>query len=101
ALNMFAAQVNVRAAALPLTAEQQATLSAATAQFADAQPPGGLSDEVQAQVTSALQWSFVETYRVLMLICALLAWISAGMAAIFVEPKRTPAAVPAAASGGR
>lgn len=88
ALSIFAASVTARAEALPLNAEQQAALTTATAQFADTQPPEGLSSEVNAQVTTAIQWSFVETFRLIMLICAVLAWISAAMTAIFVEPPR-------------
>ena len=67
----------VRTLDLPPAAQQAVQREAA--KLAAAQPPANLPQAQQAQVRTAIQDSFVATFRVLALLAAALAWISAAV----------------------
>jgi EmrB/QacA subfamily drug resistance transporter len=92
ALTAFSSNLDSRAASLDLPAESADALRAEAPRLADAQPPDTLTEEQAAAAQDAIRWAFVDTFRLLMLIGAGLAFISAGLAALLVEGKqRVPA----------
>src|SRR5690606_19320021 len=63
-----------------LLVEQAPKLGAATA-------PPGVSETAHNEITVAVRIAFIETYRLVMLICAGLAWLSALLGFALVEPR--------------
>lgn len=87
ALLAFSAALEARTAELALGAEARAALQAAAAHLGGAQPPAGLDAATTAQVAQSIRLAFVDTFRLLAGIGAALAWISAILAALTVEPR--------------
>ena len=52
--------------------------------------PEGLPEAVAAEVAVAIKLSFVDAFRVVMLVSAVLCWLSAILAAVLVEGKEHP-----------
>ena len=94
ALLLFNTALATRSAPLPLSPADRTALQAEAAQLGGAQPPASLTPDVRDQVQQAIQLAFVDTFRVIMLIGAVLAWMSALLAAVFVDEKQAPAAEP-------
>jgi EmrB/QacA subfamily drug resistance transporter len=88
ALVSFSGSLELRATVLNLPAEVRTQLRAEAPKLADAAPPVGLPDDTIAQVKQAIQWSYVDTFRLIAVIAAGLAWLSAIIAAVFVEPRK-------------
>lgn len=86
AILSFSDGLESRSADIDLTDSQRAILSDESANLGNAEPPEGLSPEVDAQVDLAIKESFVEMFRLLMLIGAGMSWISALMAYLIIEP---------------
>lgn len=84
-----------------MSAENRQTLLAEEApRLGAAAAPEGVSDDARAEISGMVKTAFVDTYRVVMLICAGLAWLSALLAFMLVEPKLLePEAGPAPATG--
>ena len=104
ALLLFNTALATRSAPLPLSPADRTALQAEAAQLGGAQPPASLTPDVRDQVQQAIHLAFVDTFRVIMLIGAVLAWMSALLAAVFVDKKQAPAAEPGvetAAAPGR
>ncbi len=51
--------------------------------------PEGLDPATTSAAQEAIRWSFVNTFRTVTIAAAVLAWISAGMAVIFIESKKS------------
>ena len=54
--------------------------------FGNAGVPESVPAEFFSEIDRSLKYAFVDTFRLLMYICAAMAWISAGMAALLVKP---------------
>lgn len=95
ALFSFSNALQARAGALPLSPEQRTTLVSESGKLGETPPPPGLDQSVEQQVVTAVQDSFVSMFRLLALIGAGMALVSAALAWLLVEPR--PAAAAAAA----
>jgi EmrB/QacA subfamily drug resistance transporter len=91
ALAGFADALDTRTAALPLAPQVRAALQAQTAQLGATHVPSGLAPDQTAAVATAIKLAFVDMFRVVMFICAGLAWLSSLMAALLVEGRSHPA----------
>jgi EmrB/QacA subfamily drug resistance transporter len=80
ALFTFTNTLSARSASLPLSAEQRTTLVNSANKLGATPPPPGLDEKAAAQVETAVQESFVSTFRLLSLISAAMALLSAAMA---------------------
>jgi EmrB/QacA subfamily drug resistance transporter len=100
ALLLFSGALASRGAALSLAPADQAALQAQAARLGGAQPPAGLSAGQQAAVQTAIRLAFVDVFRVIMGICAGLAWLSAALAALLVDKQLAPADSQLAAAPG-
>ncbi len=58
--------------------------------FGDAGVPESVPAEFFPEIDRSLKYAFVDTFRLLMYICAAMAWISAGLAALLVKPRPRP-----------
>lgn len=84
ALSLFQTNLASRSAALNLPAPLQQTLLAGANRLGDTPVPPGLSTAEARSVQAAIQQSFIATYRIVLGICAALAWISSLMSAWFI-----------------
>jgi EmrB/QacA subfamily drug resistance transporter len=85
AIFTFSSALQTRANSLPLSEEQRATLAASADKLGETPPPPGLNQQTAAQVTTAVQESFVNTFRLLSIISACMALLSAALAWLLVE----------------
>lgn len=88
-LLIFNSSLLQRTAELPLSEEQRAALALEAANLAEAQPPAGLPADVAAQVAQAVQFAFLDGFRVAMFSMAALCWLGALLAFALIAPKRT------------
>jgi EmrB/QacA subfamily drug resistance transporter len=77
ALTVFSNGLTTRATALDLPAESLSALQSQANRLAEAAPPAGLSADQTRAVEAVIGWSFVETFRWVAIIGAVLAWVSA------------------------
>jgi EmrB/QacA subfamily drug resistance transporter len=91
-LLQFSSSLGSRTSALGLDPTAQATLMEQASRLAEAQPPANLSADLAAQVETAIQLAFIDAFRVVQLIAAGLAFISAAVAFVMIESKGTPRA---------
>jgi EmrB/QacA subfamily drug resistance transporter len=87
ALLSFSNVLRTRTIDLPLTAENRQTLDAEAANFGNTKPPDSLDENTRVQVTQAIRQSFVHAFRQITIVAAVLAWISAVVSFILVEPR--------------
>ncbi len=86
ALLIFTGSLQTRTTSMAMPAQTQTVLMRDEApKLAAAQPPDGLSDEQKTQVQQAVKLSFIDAYRTGMIICAVLAWLSALLAFLLIE----------------
>jgi EmrB/QacA subfamily drug resistance transporter len=85
ALLLFAGALETRAVALGLPVEARTALVASASQLGAAHPPAGMMPAQTEAAARAIRLAFVDVFRTILLICAALSWISAAMAALFVE----------------
>ncbi|NLX10310.1 MAG: MFS transporter [Chloroflexi bacterium] len=90
ALTVFTGALADRTTGLDLSPAMQQEVEAQGRRLADAEPPADLSTEQQAQVQSAIDRSFVEMFRVVLIIAAAMAFLSAILAGILVESNPAP-----------
>jgi EmrB/QacA subfamily drug resistance transporter len=86
ALMAFSGALVAHTSHLNLPPGVQQMLQAEAAQLGQAITPTGIAPEQVSAVETAIKLAFVDTYQVVMLICAGLAWLSAIMAALLVVP---------------
>jgi EmrB/QacA subfamily drug resistance transporter len=85
ALFVFARALETRTADLGLSGAARAELQRAAAQLGAATVPAEVAPAQADAVKLAIRQAFVDTYRVVMIVCATLAWLSAGMAALLLR----------------
>jgi EmrB/QacA subfamily drug resistance transporter len=88
AIFTFSSALQTRAAALPLSTQQRATLVASAGNLGETPPPPGLDQQAASQVRVAVQESFVNTFRLLAIISACMALLSAALAWLLVGSPR-------------
>ena len=79
-----------RIAEIELPSDVRYELEKEVSKFGDAGVPDSVPAEFFTEIDLSLKYAFVDTFRLLMFICAAMAWISAGMAALLVKPRLTP-----------
>lgn len=87
ALGAFSSNLLQRAEPLNLAPAAQTELMQQAAKLGAAQPPADLPAETQAQLGEAIKLSFVDTFRLIAIIAAVMAWISAAISWFTVEGK--------------
>jgi EmrB/QacA subfamily drug resistance transporter len=87
ALFLFTGALRDRTASLNITEKARAALQAEAGELGGAAVPAEVGSENMAAAATAIKLAFVDVFRWVMIICAGLAWISAGMAAFLVEPR--------------
>ncbi|KAM3089880.1 MFS transporter [Phormidesmis sp. 146-35] len=85
ALSTFAEALTTHTASLNLSTEVQIALQAGASQFGQAIVLPDLAPQTLNAIEIAVKLAFVDTFRVVMLICAGLSWVSATMAALLVD----------------
>lgn len=70
-----------------LTSAQQESLIAEAENFGNAAVPDGLNAETTDMLQTEVNWAFVQTFRLMMIISGGLCWASAVMAALLVEKR--------------
>ncbi len=83
-----ALQFNVSALDVPPQAEMQIMENAED--FGNTAVPDGLDEETTAQMATAVDWAFVDTFRLLMVIAAALCFLSAALSAALVQKELKP-----------
>jgi EmrB/QacA subfamily drug resistance transporter len=84
ALLVFKQALAAQTSGLGLAAATQQALASAAGQLGATQPPAGAPPAQVDSIRLAIRLAFVDAYRVVMWICAALAWASAAMAALLV-----------------
>jgi MFS family permease len=84
ALVTFSGALTSRTDSINMTADERTALHAQAANLAETQPPASLDAATTAEVEAAIDWAFVDTFRLMQIIAAVLAWISALVAFVFV-----------------
>jgi EmrB/QacA subfamily drug resistance transporter len=85
ALLAFAGALEARTADIALPSQARTALRAQANQLGAAEVPADIAPEQASAVRTAIKLAFVDTFRLVMLICAGLAWVSAIMAALLVD----------------
>jgi EmrB/QacA subfamily drug resistance transporter len=85
----FSSSLETRSSELPLTDEARSQLRDEARKLADANAPAGLGAELVISVELAIKLAFVDTFRLVTLIGAGLAFLSAACAALLVEGQKT------------
>ena len=88
AIFTFSSALQTRVNVLPLSSQQRATLVADAGKLGETPPPPGLDQQAAAQVTAAVQESFVNTFRLLSIISACMALLSGALAWLLVGSPR-------------
>ncbi len=88
ALFHFSNLVQAGASGLDLTGAQMHSLNQELSNLGNARVPPGVSGDTAAKLSTVLQSSFVGTFRLIMYICAGLAWLSALLANIFLRHRK-------------
>ena len=87
ALFAFAGALDVRTQDIALSDEARSLMTASAGQLGQASLLTDVASENVYAVETAIKLAFVDTFRVVMLICAGLAWLSAIVAAFLVESR--------------
>ena len=87
ALVLFSRALQARTALLDLGSDVRAALSAEAARLGAAEVPATVASGSVGAVQSAIHMAFVDTFRVVMIVSAVMSWVGAALAGIFVERK--------------
>lgn len=87
ALTVFARGLETKTAGLNLSTQAQISLQQQAKNLAGAEVPAGIDPPASTTIALSIKQSFVDTFRLVMIICAVMGWISALMAALLIEPK--------------
>jgi EmrB/QacA subfamily drug resistance transporter len=90
ALAVFSGALAGRAAAMELPPEPYETLMESSTELGNTTVPEGLNDSMEAMVQREIDMAFVDMFRVLTGIAAVMAWISAILAALIVRTNNEP-----------
>ncbi|HKW22479.1 MAG TPA: MFS transporter [Ktedonobacterales bacterium] len=88
AIFTFSSALQTRADTLALSPQQRATLVADAGKLGETPPPPGLDQQTASEVTTAVQESFVNTFRLLSIISACMALLSGALAWLLVGSSR-------------
>lgn len=84
-LVLFAHGLDARASAAGFSAPVRQALSVEAGRLGAAAVPPVAPPQQAAAVQAAIRLAFVDTFKVVMLVCAVLAWVGAALAGLFVE----------------
>jgi EmrB/QacA subfamily drug resistance transporter len=87
ALFSFSNILSARTATLNLSAPARVSLKAEAQKLSGASVPANVGPENIQAVGQSIKLAFVDTFKLIMIICAVLAWISAAAAAVLIEPR--------------
>ena len=90
ALFTFSSTLGGQTAILSLSKADHQAMMAQASKLGGATAPDGMGDGAKAAVTTAIKTSFVDTFRLVMFICAGLAWASALCTVILIKPGPNP-----------
>jgi MFS family permease len=85
ALLLFAGALQARTAPIALSGAARSALASEAAQLGAATAPPQVSPENVQAVQAAIKLAFVDTFRIVMLICTGLSWLSAMMAGLWLR----------------
>jgi EmrB/QacA subfamily drug resistance transporter len=89
ALFWFSRSLSSRIATSTFAAESRRLLVAEAARLGDARIPDAMSPDEAAEARSAIKLAFVDAFRLVCLVCALIAWASAGVTALMMGRRTT------------
>jgi EmrB/QacA subfamily drug resistance transporter len=96
AVMIFGSALEAHLADLDLPPDVRLAMQEQITRLAEAQPPAALGSEQQQLVTAAVRESFVTSFRIVSLICAVAALLAALCAALTIQNVRRPADATAA-----
>ena len=96
AVMIFGSALEAHLAGLDLPPDVRLAMQEQITRLAEAQPPAALGSEQQQMVTAAVRESFVTSFRIVSLICAVAALLAALCAALTIQNVRRPADATAA-----
>jgi EmrB/QacA subfamily drug resistance transporter len=85
----FGVSLEHRTRDLPLTEPDRQQLKVEALDLGGAEPPAHLATAVQAEVAVAIDRAFIDAYRLMMVLCGVLALVSAGISAATIGDKIT------------
>ncbi len=88
-LLVFTNALTTRTTSLNLSSDIRAALQYESRDLAGATVPQNVSPQQSVAIESSIKLSFVDTFRMVMLVSAVLAWISAAAAAFLIQPRLT------------
>jgi MFS family permease len=91
ALLLFSGALQARTAALDISGAARSALIAEAPRLGAASVPAEVTAAMAPAVLTGIRLAFVDTFRMVMLICTGLAWAGAGLAGVFVERRMTSA----------
>ncbi|MCA9913781.1 MAG: MFS transporter [Anaerolineae bacterium] len=92
ALIVFASTLQASVMSMEIPSEAETQLMQNAEDFGNTTVPQSLGDEMGSQVSSAIDWAFVQTFRLMMVIAAGLCFLSAGLAGALVQKELKPPA---------
>lgn len=95
ALAVFSGALSTRLEIVEMPAEAYAAVIDSSSELGNIAIPETLSPETQTQVSEQIQFAFIDMFRLVMAIAAVLAWISAVLAALIIREDEKVKAVPA------
>jgi hypothetical protein len=101
ALFVFAGSLRSKTQPMKLSPAERASVQAEAQKLAGASVPADISPADVPAVDTAIKLAFVDTYRLVMLVCAGLAWLSAGASASMVEARLAPGGEAVAVPGDK
>jgi EmrB/QacA subfamily drug resistance transporter len=90
ALSAFRSTLDRRSEELGLAGPERQALLAQSGQLGNISIPEGADSQTQEAMQLAIRLAFVDTFRLVLWICAILAWISAAMAALLIRDQAGP-----------
>jgi EmrB/QacA subfamily drug resistance transporter len=84
-LVLFAHGLDTRATQAGLSTPVRQALAVEASRLGAAAVPQAAAPQDAAAVQSAIRLAFVDTFKIVMLLCAVLAWVGAALAGLFVE----------------
>ncbi len=87
ALSNFQGTLSARADSIDLSDSERSEIMTNSEALGATTAPDGLDEEAQTQVNEAIKASFLDSYRLVTTISAVLAWLSALVAFLLIEPR--------------
>ena len=89
-LVMFSHGLDARATSAGFSEPVRLALSQEASRLGAAAVPAAAAPQEAAAVRSAIRMAFVDTFKMVMIVCAVLAWVGAALAGLFVERSFRP-----------